>query len=338
MKAVVLIIFSAFILNIGLSHFVTKLPPVVILSGNRIFFSQNTHAMKQLLYNISVFCSGLLLFMTLGFSATAATPDSVYVSIEQLTNTKQMTTKISGRGGYQADCIEFEVKNLTNDTLFVELEPGRRLVSKDTTEQDILIVKRKRFSLAPLAALVFSGFGFCCESKRHAPASESDFSIGYMVPADWQQLTDLIDRNNFPNSAIQSAIWCISDNHDLSSIHDEDPAKTRLLKRMVAKIKNIEVPWYSVTYETDPATLFSGRAEAVYGEVSYYISNNALISINVRDKNGVVVATIEKGTAKGSGEYTQPIALSVKGWPKGDYEIAVYEDYSRLIKRVKFTL
>lgn len=294
--------------------------------------------MKSFSSRISIFCFGLIVSLNVGFSVQAATPDSVYVSIEQLTNAKQMTTKISGKGGYQAECIEFEVENLTNDTLFVELEPGRRLVSKDTTEQDILIVKRKRFSLAPLAALVFSGFGFCCESKRHAPKAESDFSVGYMVPADWQQLTDLIDRNNFPNSAIQSAIWCISDNHDLSSIHDEDPAKTRLLKRIVAKIKNIEVPWYSVTYETDPATLFSGRAEAVYGEVSYYISNNALISINVRDKNGVVVANLEKGTAKGSGEYKYPLALNVKGWPKGEYEIAVYEDYSRLIKREKFKL
>jgi hypothetical protein len=294
--------------------------------------------MKQLLSRIPVFCSGLIFWMFCGFSAMAATPDSVYVSIEQLVNAKQMTSQIKGKGGHQAECIEFDVKNLTNDTLFVELEPGRRLVSKDTTEQDILIVKRKRFSLAPLAALVFSGFGFCCESKRHAPASKSDFSIGYMVPADWQQLTNLIDQNNFPNPAIQAAIWCISDNHDLSSIHDDDPAKTRLLKRMVAKIKNIEVPWYSVTYETDPTAVFSGRAEAVFGEVTYYISTNALISINVRDKNGVVVANLEKGTAKGSGEYIYPLALNVKGWPKGDYEIAVYEDYSRLIKRIKFTL
>ena len=294
--------------------------------------------MKQLFSPFSICCSGLIIWMIGSFSAQAATPDSVYVSIEQLVNEKQMTSQIKGKGGYQGDCIEFEVKNLTSDTLFVELEPGRRLVSKDTTEQDILIVKRKRFSLAPLAALVFSGFGFCCESKRHAPASESDFSIGYMVPADWQQLTNLIDQHNFPNSAIQSAIWCISDNHDLSSIHDEDPEKTRLLKRIVAKIKNIEIPWYSVTYETDPTAVFSGRAEAVYGEISYYIGTNALISINVRDKNGVVVANLEKGTAKGSGEYNYPLALNVKGWPKGEYEIAVYEDYSRLIKRVKFTL
>lgn len=294
--------------------------------------------MKQLFSRIPIFYSGLIFWMFCGFSAMAATPDSVYVSIEQLVNTKQMTSQIKGKGGHQAECIEFEVKNLTSDTLFVELEPGRRLVSKDTTEQDILIVKRKRFSLAPLAALVFSGFGFCCESKRHAPAATSDFSIGYMVPADWQQLTNLIDQNNFPNPAIQAAIWCISDNHDLSSIHDDDPAKTRLLKRMVAKIKNIEVPWYSVSYETDPTAVFSGRAEAVFGEVTYYISTNALISINVRDKNGVVVTTIQKGMAKGSGEYTEPIAINVKNWPKGEYEITVYEDYSRAIKLVKFTL
>jgi len=309
---------------------------VVILSGN--FCSQKTGIMKQFSTFLPICCFGLIIFLLQGNSATAATPDSAYVSIEELLNSKQMSGTIKGKGGYQAECIEFDLKNLTRDTLFVELEPGRRLVSKDTTEQDILIVKRKRFSLAPLATLVFSGFGFCCESKRHAPANQSDFSIGYMVPADWQQLTDLIDRNNFPNSAIQSAIWCLSDNHDLSSIHDEDPEKTRLLKRIVAKIKGMEVPWYSVTYETDPGTLFSGRAESVYGEITYYISNNALISINVRDKNGVVVANLEKGTAKGSGEYNYSLALSVKGWPKGEYEIAVYEDYSRLIKRVKFTL
>ncbi|HLP56965.1 MAG TPA: hypothetical protein VK151_18145 [Fluviicola sp.] len=294
--------------------------------------------MKQFSTPISICCFGLIVFLFSGPAAIAAKPDSVYVSIEELMNNKQLSGTIKGKGGYQAECIEFDLKNLTRDTLFIELEPGRRLVSKDTAEQDILIVKRRRFSLAPLAALVFSGFGFCCESRRHAPAAQSDFSVGYMAPPEWQKLTNLIDQNNFPNSAIQSAIWCISDNHDLSSIHDEDQGKIRSLKRTVAMIKGMEVPWYSVTYETEPGTLFSGKAESVYGEVTYYLSNNALVSINVRDKNGVVVANLEKGTAKGSGEYTYPLALSVKGWPKGEYEIAVYEDYSRLIKRVKFIL
>ena len=293
--------------------------------------------MKQLSFAILPVLVGLVITLS-AFKSPTLPAEKKYSSIEQLVGDERLKTVITGLGGYQEECVELNLKNLTRDTLFVELESGRRLVSKDTNEQDILVVKRRRIILAPLAALIVNVYGFCCQSKKHGPAKASVFSIGYMAPPEWQKVTQLMDEHAFPVDAMQSAIWVLSDNHDISSIYNEKPETIQLLKNTVARIKNLEVPWYSVVFETDPTAVFSNRALKVTGELAYNLSTNAIITINVRDRSGVLVTNLEKGLSRGPGEYTDQLAINVKGWPKGTYEICVYEDYSRLIKKVVFQL
>ena len=111
-----------------------------------------------------------------------------------------------------------------------------------------------------------------------------------------------------------------------------------LLRNTVAKIKGTVLPWYTITYEKDTTMLFSERPEKLYGKISYYVNKNAIISINVRSPKGRLMSTPVSAETINPGNHEYKLNLDIKNWPKGDYDICVYEDYSNLNLKKRFTI
>ena len=282
----------------------------------------------------------ITLLITSAFINTGSAVKKEFISIEQLMTEGKLDVSISGLGGYQEECVAFTIKNLTGDSVLLRIEPGRRLHSEDTTMQDIFIVKHKNLTLPPFATITEKGYGFCCKSHHRSPGYASVFGIGTMAPENWQKLATVIDNGDFPVKAIQAAVWSLSNDHPISAITDENPANVDLLRRTVAKIKGVEVPWYTVLFEeaTGENQLFSDKHRRLKGSIGYRVNSNAIVSILVKDRTGQVVQSLVKGSSKSSGSYMYDVDLSVSGWPKGEYIIYVYEDYSNLNKKVVFKL
>jgi hypothetical protein len=278
----------------------------------------------------------ILFFIPLYLSAEKTSRE--YKSIEELVNNGKISAKIEGTGSYQEDCINLHLENTTKDTIFILIEPGRRLISEDSVYQDILILKSYEIIVSPLASLFLKVYGFCCQSSHSAPKIGALFSIGKMAPEKWVKLAEYTNGKNFPPGALQHAVWVISDDHPISSIHHDKADKVYELKKFVANLKNIELPWYSLTFEKDTSRLFSGRAEKLWGTIDYRVKNNTVISINIRDSNGTVVKELIKEVAKGPGTYRYRIELSVTNWPKGEYSVYIIEDYSNINSIKKFNL
>jgi hypothetical protein len=287
---------------------------------------------------INLVLLSVVIFISYGFTFSSSKKTISYVSIEELINKKALDVSISGSGGHQEECIEFEIANLTDSTIYMKIEPGRRLVSEDTTLQDIFIVKEFLLELFAFEKIKIKGYGFCCQAGNSSPYAKAKFDIGFMAPATWIKLAEIINENNFPVSAIQNAIWVLSDNHPFSSVYDKDLALIQPLKTTLAEILKVEIPWYSLTYIKDTTRLFSDRPEKIYGEIEYYVANNCLITINIRNSNGEVVKTLVKECFTNPGTYKYYLEQNVSCYPKGEYEVYVYEDLAKLKFKKKFEL
>ena len=261
-----------------------------------------------------------------------------YISVETHLKNHAISTKILGSGGYSEDCIDFNIKNLKSDTLFILIEPGRRLVSLDSSFQDILILKTYEITLPPLASIILKGYGFCCQSSNSSPGIGSKFNIGFMAPKTWVRLAEFIDKNNFPANAVQHAVWVISNNHPISSIHNSKPETVFALKKFVAELKQQELPWYSLTFKNDTSQLFSNVPEKLWGTINYRVKHQTIISVNIRNSKGVVVSTIVERVAKSPGNHSVRINMPVINWPKGDYSVFIIEDYSNINTKKNFKL
>jgi len=279
-----------------------------------------------------------LLFVGFGFSEIIPHKINSYISIEDLIEKSAIDVSVLGVGGYQEECIDFEITNNTDSILYLRIEPGRRLVSQDSTLQDIFIVKEVLIDLIARSTTILKGYGFCCEATCGSPYKNSIFSIGFMAPESWIKLAEVINKYDFPTSAVQSAIWVLSNDHSFSSVHSDDLEKIAPLRKTLAEILDLEIPWYTLSYVQDTTTLFSDRPEKIYGEFEYYVANNCIITINIRNNNGEVVKTLVKESPVSPGTYTYTLNQDVSLLPKGDYEVYIYEDYAKLKLKKKFTL
>lgn len=266
------------------------------------------------------------------------TSNDRYMSVADLVNTGKVDVKFTGCGYYMGHTMQMNVKNTTGDTVFLFVEPGRRLVASDSTYQDIFVVKSKRMQLPPYGELKDSLYGFCCQAHDHVPAKGLAFDVGFMAPDPWIKLARVIDANDFPMTAIQASVWILSDGILPASLYDEDPKKIYLLKKTLGEILGIEMPWYAIEYEKDSTRIFSSRPLRVSGSFSYTLRTNAMISITVRNASGRFLKTLVSNSPAGPGTHTYDLDLPVKKWPKGKYAIYVQEDNANLNLRKSFEL
>ncbi|MEA3451133.1 MAG: hypothetical protein U9Q83_04440 [Bacteroidota bacterium] len=286
----------------------------------------------------SIILTAVIIVLSLSFIATKDKEKIDYYTIQECLDSNFIQVEVSGNGGYQEECVILSVKNISSQDLKIKLEPGRRLISDDSTVQDILIVKEKQFLLAVGASFDFKGYGFCCQNYNSAPKKDSAFDIGYVENENFVKLANVINENNFPANAIQHAIWVLSDSISFSSVRTDNMEDIKILRNTLADILNIEIPWYTLSYVQDTARLFSDRPKIIKGNFKYYVKNNSIITINVRNSNGQIVKVLVKEVAKNPGAYDHYLDMNVANWRKGKYSIFVYADYSNIILKKEFVL
>lgn len=270
-----------------------------------------------------------ILFAQIAFSGTP---------LQQLLDSNIVSGSAKGLGHYQGKSARIILTNLSHRKLVVTIEHGRRLLCDDTTMQNLLIVKDKEIVLGPYETDSAEVEAFCCNATRHAPSLNVGFQLNKRDRKSWLPLTGLLNRKNYPETSVQNAVWALSDNRPLSAVFAADKADNQLLRQTVAAIKNEPVPWYYVEYLPGETELVSDRPKLVWGEFSYTINGNSMISIVVKNELNEVVKIVQQGRPNSSGSHFSSLDLEVVGWKKGKYKVQVISDYSNVAASLPFEL
>jgi hypothetical protein len=272
---------------------------------------------------------GIILLLT---NSAFAKKDTI--SVEKAFNNKLIKLTIMGKGGHQGACITMNIKNEFNDSMLLFIEAGRRLDSKDSTEQDIFVVKDIFIPLASNQEKLVDVTGFCCQANNHAPKVKSIFGVGKLADKNLYELGRYLNKNQLNNSLIQNAVWCISDNHEVASIIDDGTEEVAKLRKFITKLKNLptEYGWYSIYYSKVKDQLFSGLPERVTGNFDYYVNDFSHVFVNIRDIQGTVVKSFEVNKSLARGSYTYHLDWDVGKTPIGLYTIRIYENERELKK------
>lgn len=245
---------------------------------------------------------------------------------------------VKGKGGHTGDCILMNIVNLSSLDTTIYIEAGRRLKSVDSTVQDILIVKEIPLLVRAGEEKEINIFGFCCQATNHSPSKNEAFEVGQMADHGLVKLAEFLSANPYDNGIMQNAVWVVSDNHPLASVGSSNANKRKELKKLhniLATIKNlpIDFSWYSLTYKTDTARLFSGIADSLYGDIDYSLWKNTTASLLVTDVRGHVVHRIFVDKVHNPNTYSYEIKMSVDGWPKGKYFLRLVADNQKKLEK-----
>ena len=276
----------------------------------------------------------ILLLLVLALIILAfITDEKKQISIKDALTQNLISYNIKGLGGHQGECVSITIQNNSNKDTTFYFESGRKLISKDQSIQDILIINPVEFMLAAGKKIDFKGFGFCCQAHNGSPYANSEFEIGNLKNIKLTALANFLYSNRYEEDQMQDAIWVVSDNNPIASIlvpTDDKKAEKKMmkLKLYVAKLMDINSDklWYSLEYKQDTDRLFSGHATLLNGRFDFRISHYSQGFIAVFNNQNRLIQYISKSQTFSSREYSYPIHLNVEHWAKGKYFVRVYSN------------
>lgn len=258
--------------------------------------------------------------------------NSYALSIEDAVKRNMISCAIESKGGHTGNCVNMSVKNLTSTKLIVKLESGRNLVSLDTNSQDILVVKEELFVLNPSQTQHKEIFGFCSESHKSEPNKSDLFTIGEMKDKNIVKLTQHLAANKYPISAMQDAIWSLTNNRPVASIFHANRDSIENLQEFVAQFTKSMSPWYSIEYTEPDSGMASNTAKNIHGNVEARLPKNTVVKIVVYDMLNISQIRTEMVTSETANKH--PFSVNVLSLPKGRYHIGFYTLGGRLDEKV----
>lgn len=228
--------------------------------------------------------------------------------------------------------MDMQLKNLQPYALKVKLESGRNLESMDTNAQDIIIVEERILALNGKQSIKEKLYGFCSQSYNKAPQLGDKYVLGEMADKKTIKLTKYLQKNKFPISAMQGAIWSVVNNIPVEAIHNTERDSIKDLQNFVAELTYRATPWYSIEYFQNSQNLFTGNAKRIYGNINGYIGDKTEAKIVVYDMFEIPHIRQELYIEKEA--YEHPISVNVASLPKGRYHVRVYTSGGRVDEKV----
>ncbi|MGQ0827101.1 MAG: hypothetical protein ACT4ON_01775 [Bacteroidota bacterium] len=227
------------------------------------------------------------------------------ISVEDAAKKGLVKLSIKSRGGFTGEVIEMNLQNNTNQKLDLNVEAGRRLDSKNNSEQDILVTRSQEFFVNGKQSKTLMIYGMCCQAHNSSPKVNSIYSVGKLADSNLVKLANFLDTNKYyTNDAAQDAVWAVSDNESLGSIIGDDKKVVDALRKYVSEITGRPIPAYDIIYKQESDRDVMGRANRIEGVFEYSVPADGSVTIGIYDEQGRLVQllfqdiTHEKGECK----------------------------------------
>lgn len=244
------------------------------------------------------------------------------ISIEEAIRNNLVNCNISSNGGHEGMCVNMSLENKSLHNLNIQVESGRNLLSNDTNKQDILIVKEEIFVLYKGENESKDLFGFCSQSNKGSPSTSEQYSLGEMKDKKTVQLTTYLAKNKYPLSAMQNAIWVMTNNRRVEGIYHENRDSIKSLMDFVSNLTYQFTPWYSIRYFEDEANLVSDNAKQIFGEFEGRLRKDTKVKVVIFDM--LNIAQLRKEITISEEANSHPISVDVSSLSKGRYHIGFY--------------
>ncbi|MBL7912867.1 MAG: hypothetical protein JNJ41_17520 [Bacteroidia bacterium] len=277
--------------------------------------------------NKIIFC---VLVMSLQLTATR---QKMY--LQKALDLKMVKAQVKSLGGYQGYCIKMDLKNLSNDSLIIIVEAGRRLNSIDEMNQDILITREEIIAMKKMENKSFDVKGYCCQASNHSPIAGAKYDVNKLADSSLVSLAKYLNASKFDKDIEQQAIWAISDKQSTANVASAKDSSFLPLKQLVANLKGEKLPWYSMITKT---VLFAGGSMQTFplylrGKMNYSNEKEDYVSLYVFNEKGLPVCEIKSQWLLPCSNKEYDLNLPVKGLAKGKYFIELKTPEKQLAKQ-----
>lgn len=257
------------------------------------------------------------------------------VNLQKALQTQLVKAKAQSLGGHQGFCMNIHVKNLTNDSVIIIVEAGRRLNSTDEKNQDILIVKEEMIFLSKHEEKWTKVRGYCCQANNYSPSQNAKYDLNGMADSSLVLVARYLNLCKLSDHAEQQAIWAISDKKPTAMITDKNDSLIKPLRELVATLKGEPIPWYTIISKT---VVFQGGSMQNYpqilkGKLNYSNDKEGYLTLFILDEKGRPVCFLRNEWINACSNKDYDLNVPIKGLAKGKYTIGLKSESKELIKK-----
>ena len=288
----------------------------------RVLLLINHCKMRQLIFFICLVFSGPLLNAQKAILFTDALRDG------------QITFTVKSQGGHSGQCLSVHFEKMTDKPLRLSIPAGHIFEPKDSTYQNIIIVKNEEFTLTKTKQFVRIN-GLCAQSGDASPAVFAMFELGKMAEGNLLKMAVYIAEQRLWNeSDAQYAIWCMSDSLPVASISHKGLLST------ACQLLGQPLPQYKLNYPTAPPTsrtrqpVLEKTPFSAEGAFEYQSNTEKEISVYVLNEAKERVRTVFEGQRHLPGWAKYSFYFKTTQLPPGKYEVVMYAD-KQPVKKIK---
>jgi hypothetical protein len=267
-------------------------------------------------------------------ATNAATTSSLVELLEQ--GRIELTPR--GLGGHSGECLKVDVKNRSASSIRTSIPAGWVFVSEEPGVQDLIVVHEEVIALGPNGRSTMTCRAFCCEASNSGPGENEVYRKGHPAELKLAQLAQVVDSAKYADDIVQSAVWVLSDGHDIASLGALDGSKDDTLRNRLSALSGQPAPRYTVRYAGDESRACSGRPQTISRIISLNHGTAQQLTIVVRSDAGRSMQVLQDHMPVAAGGVDVPVTLNVLGWPEGRYAFYVYTTASNDVHRLPFTL
>ncbi len=203
-------------------------------------------------------------------------------------------------------CISMEIYSISADALQLSLDYGYRLEPDDSIVQTMMVTQTLIVHLAPKQKKNYRIYAMCTQAHNGAPSDAQNFALGKRFSGNLLSLAELINRKKYQSNAAQNAVWCLTDNYELSGIVDADTTQTYALRRFIAQVKGLplESIYQGNSYDASASQPVMTIRTTYTGSLSYNIVGTAKVMIALYDEDNHMKIVYVNNEMQREGQYT----------------------------------
>ncbi len=261
-----------------------------------------------------------------------------FTPLVELLERGQVTLQPKGLGGHSGDCLSVDVRSTSSTPLRTSIPAGWVFVSEIPDVQDLIVVREEAIALAPHGQATVTCRAFCCEAENAGPDAGEAYRKGHPAAKKLLALAQMVDSSDYADNLVQSAVWVLSNGHDIASLGALDGTGEDTLRNKLSLLSGQPAPRYTVRYAPSEHAACSGRPESISRVIEFITGGAQRLTVIVKNDAGRLMEVMYDRELMVPGEYTMPVTAHVLDWPKGRYAFYVYSDEASSVRRLPFVL
>lgn len=262
------------------------------------------------------------------------------ISIEDAIKQKLIKVNAMSNGKYYDESVILSVQNLSTKTItlsippcysFYPMEEGEQTLI--TTEEQLITLNSKQLKKHPIKA-------FCSEASDAVPTENAPFTFGNTQRKDLQKLMEYTSKHKVSPSALQDAIWAVSDGNSIANIFAET-AEDKNLRAYVAETTGRTNPWYTSpqNHQLNASRNIVSETVKIEGDLVFSLPETTTFYQEIRNKAGEVQLKGTKTLTLTKGENIKfHFRIEVTGWEKGEYDVFVISTKNKIVTNYSFAV